>query len=101
MASRLELQSKLVELLNSKNVYYNPPESKKMEYDAIRYIKKDIESRYANDAGYSLLDCYEITVIARQPDHPVIRELLRLPYCSYDRHYRSDNLYHDVLTLYY
>lgn len=101
MASRLELQSKFEELLNSKNVYYNPPESKKMEYDAIRYIKKDIESRYANDAAYSLLDCYEITVIARKPDHPIIKELMRLPYCSYDRHYRADNLYHDVLTLYY
>ena len=101
MASRLELQSKFEELLNSKNVYYNPPESKKMEYDAIRYIKKDIDSRYANDAAYSLLDCYEITVIARKPDHPIIKELMRLPYCSYDRHYISDNLYHDVLTLYY
>ena len=101
MASRLELQSKLEELLGSGNVYYNPPESKKMEYDAIRYNRKDILSRYANDAAYSLLDCYEITVIARDPDHPVIKELLRLPYCSYDRPYISDNLYHDVLTLYY
>lgn len=101
MARRLELQSKLEELLGSINVYYNPPESKKMEYDAIRYNKKDIQSRFANDRAYFLLDCYEITVIARQPDHPVIRELLRLPYCSFDRHYKSDNLYHDVLTLYY
>lgn len=95
------MQSKLEELLGSRNVYYNPPETIKMEYDAIRYSKKDIRSRYANDATYSLLDCYEVIVIARLPDHPVIKELLRLPYCSYDRHYKSDNLNHDVLTLYY
>ena len=101
MARRLELQSKLEELLESENVYYNPPESKKMEYDAIRYNRKDIQSRYANDAAYSLLDCYEITVIARIPDHPVIKKLLRLHYCSFDRSYKSENLYHDVLTLYY
>lgn len=101
MASRLDLQTKLKEMLGSSNVYYNPPASKKMEYDAIRYKKSNIESRYANDAAYSLLDCYELTVIARKPDNPVIKELLRLPYCSYDRQYISDNLYHDVLTLYY
>lgn len=101
MANRLDLQSKLEELLESSNVYYNPPASMKMEYDAIRYTKKDIQSRFANDRAYSLLNCYEITVISRTPDHRVIMELLRLPYCSYDRHYKSDNLYHDVLTLYY
>lgn len=101
MADRLDLQTKLENILGSRNVYYNPPESIKMKYDAIRYAKKDIQSRYANDSAYSLLDCYEIIVIAKTPDHPVIKKLLRLPHCSYDRSYKSDNLYHDVLTLYH
>lgn len=95
------MQSKLEELLESGNVYYQPPESKKMEYDAIRYSKKNIRSKFANDKRYSITDCYELIVIARRPDHPVIKKLLELPYCSYDRHYVSDNLHHDVLTLYY
>lgn len=101
MGSRLELQSKLEELLESENVYYQPPESKKMEYDAIKYSKKDIRSSFANDAGYSFLNCYELIVISRRPDHPVVNKLLRLPYCTFDRHYVADNLNHDVLTLYY
>lgn len=100
-ASRLNLQTKLMELLGSKNVYYQPPESVKMQYDAIRYSKKNIDVRYANDAKYSKMNCYEITVIARKPDSPVIDKLLDLPYCSFDRHYNSDNLSHDVFTLYY
>ena len=29
------------------------------------------------------------------------KKLLEMPYCSYDRQYKSDNLNHDVLTLYY
>ena len=28
-------------------------------------------------------------------------ELLKLPYCSYDRSYKAENLNHDVLTLYF
>lgn len=101
MADRLELHSVLQELLGSSNVYYQPPESIKMQYDAIRYSKKTIDSKYANDRKYSMIDCYEIIVISRLPDNPVIKKLLSLPYCSYDRHYIADNLHHDILTIYW
>ena len=101
MANRLDLQSLLEELLGSRNVYYTPPESIKMQYPAIRYSKKKIESVHADDSKYLMRDCYELIVISRTPDHPVIKRLLALPYCSYDRPYVVDNLYHDVLTIYY
>lgn len=101
MATRQSLQSKLEELLESGNVYFQPPESVKMKYDAIKYKRTRIQGRYANNALYSTMDCYEIIVIARKPDHPVIRKLLQLPYCSHDTAYRADNLYHDVFTLYH
>ena len=101
MADRLDLQSLLEELLENRNVYYQPPESIKMQYPAIRFSKKRIDSKYANNAKYSMRDCYELTVISRTPDHPVIKKLLALPYCSYDRPYVAYNLNHDVLTIYY
>lgn len=101
MASRLELQEKLEELLGSKNVYYQPPESVKMEYPAIKYSKSDISIDHANNAVYSKKKRYEIIVIDTRPDNDVIDKLLELPYCSYDRQYKADNLNHDVLTLYY
>lgn len=101
MADRLDLQGLLEEMLGSENVYYMPPESKKMQYDAIRYSKKNIRTDYANNAIYRMKDCYELVVIAKLPDHPIIKDLLALPYCSYDRHYVADNLNHDVLTIYY
>ena len=63
MADRLDFQSILEELLESRNVYYQPPETIKMQLDAIRYSKKTITSRYANNAKYSMMDCYEIIVI--------------------------------------
>ena len=101
MADRLELQSLLEELLDSRNVYYMPPEGVKMQYDAIRYSKQMIVKTSASNGAYSLRDLYELTVIARLPDHPVIKKLLSLPYCTHERHYVADNLHHDVLSIYY
>lgn len=101
MATREKLHELLCELLGSRNVYYDPPATVKMQYDAIRYSKKKPDVKFANDKRYKNLNCYEIIVIARKPDHPVIEKILDLPYASYDRHYPVDNLHHDVITLYY
>ena len=100
-ASRLKLQSKFEELLGSRNVYYNPPESVKMVYPAIRYTKKNIDVKRASNVIHSQKDCYEVIVISPRPDDPVIEKIMELPYCSYDRPYKANNLNHDVLTLYY
>ena len=101
MASRLELHSKLVELLGTSNVYYQPPETINMEYPAIVYSKSNIRSVYADDKTYLNHKNYEIVVIDKRPDNPVIDKLLALPMCSYSRQYKADNLNHDALTLYF
>ena len=101
MASRNELHKELETLLQSRHVYYDPPESVKMEYPAIRYSKDDINTKFANDKPYLHKNRYELIVIDRKPDHPVIKELLKLPMSSYGRHYTADNLHHDTITLYY
>lgn len=101
MSTRVELHSKLEELFGSKHIYYQPPESIKMEYPAIVYSKSDIETQFADNKAYSITKSYEVIVIDKKPDNPVIEKLLALPYCRFDRHYKSDNLNHDVLTIYY
>lgn len=101
MAKRLELQNKLEELLGSRNVYYQPPESVKMNYPGIRYSKVRIDTKYANNKKYISKTRYEIIVMDLRPDNPVIDKILELPYSSYDRSYVSDNLNHDVITLYF
>ena len=101
MASRLDLQSKLEELLDSNEVYYKPPKNTMMSYPAIRYSLKDIVLKRADDSSYTKRNRYEVIVIDKKPDNLVISKLLDLPYCSYDRQYIADNLYHDVLILYW
>lgn len=101
MGSRLDLQYKLEELLGARHVYFQPPASVTMEYPAIKYSKSRIDTKKANDSTYSKFTRYELIVISKKPDDPVIDKLLDLPYCSYDRSYKADNLYHDALSLYF
>ena len=101
MASRLELQSMLESLLGSRNVYYQPPATKKIEYPAIIYSRSNIGNYHANDAVYGQTNAYMVTVIDRNPDSEFVKKVSLLPLCSFDRHYTSDNLNHDVFTLYF
>ena len=71
-----------------------------MEYPCIRYSKSDIDSRNADNSKYINHDSYEIIVIDKRPDNAVIKEILNLPYTSFDRHYTANNLNHDVITIY-
>lgn len=101
MSNRTNLQATLERILGSRNVYYQPPETVKINYPAIVYSRTNIDSKYANDRTYMHTNRYEIIVIDKQPDNAAIDKILELPCCSYDRHYTSDNFHHDVLTLYY
>ena len=101
MSDRLNLQTELETILGSRNVYFQPPSSVRMQYPAIVYSRKDIEKRSANNGVYQKLPSYEVILIDKNPDSKFVDKILELPYCSFDRHYESDNLNHDVFTLYY
>lgn len=101
MSSRTNLQAILEGILGSRNVYYQPPESVKINYPAIIYSRSDVDSKHADDMAYMRTNRYEIIVIDKKPDNVAIDQILGLPCCSFDRHYTADNLNHDVLTLYY
>lgn len=101
MNRRLELHEILKEFLGNDHVYYQPPENLKMVYPCIRYTKDDIDLTYADNTQYFNKKRYSITYIDKLPDNEIIDKLLSLPLSSYDRHYTSDNLNHDVITLYY
>lgn len=101
MGTRLELQTLLETLLGSKNVYYQPPATIQMKYPAIVYSRDGIENIHANDGVYGQSVSYAVTVIDKNPDSEFVKKVSKLPKCRFDRHYTSDNLNHDVFTLYY
>jgi len=101
MANRLNLQTLLENILGSRNVYYQPPESVEMKYPAIVYGLEDIENTFADDGVYLSQKKYSVTVIDKNPDSDYVDKVAALPTCRFNRHYKSDNLNHYVFSLYF
>lgn len=99
---RLALDAKLREILNSSNVYFQPPPTMKMQYPCIIYNKNAYPVRYADDTVYKSKQNYSLTVVDEDPDSEIHLDILKnFQYCRVDSYYRSNNLNHTKLTLYY
>lgn len=101
MAKRKDLQTLLETLLNSRNVYFQPPESLKINYPAIVYGCEDIRNIHADDRVYLSHKRYAITLIDRDPDSHFVDLIAQLPTCQFNRHYKSENLNHWSFSLYF
>ena len=102
MASRLELHEELCEALGSRNVYFQPPESVKMKYDAIRYSLGGKDIKRANNRMYLFTNQYDGVVITTNPDTTIPDTILsHFEMCSFGSPYTADNLNHYPFTLYY
>lgn len=103
MRNRLNLQKIFEDILGSKNVYFQPPEGLKMKYPAIRYNLDDIDKLSGDNIAYAKTNRYNIIIISDDPDKNIelVNKILDLPLSSYDRHYISNNLNHDSISLYF
>lgn len=102
MADRLSLHTEFEIILDSKNVYFCPPESVKLKYPCIVYSLSGVNKENANDRMYKSVNEYEVTVIDRDPESVIHHRILaHFPMCRFDRPYVSENLHHSILTLYY
>lgn len=107
MASRLTLQAELQSIIGVRsdgkaNVYFQPPESIKLHYPCIIYKKVPAYTMHADNKIYRFTPHYEITTITEDPDSTLSKIILtHFEHCSSNKSFISDNLYHDVLDLYY
>lgn len=102
MASRLNLHEELCEILGTRNVYFQPPESVRMQYDAIRYSLAGKDLMRANNRVYRNTNQYDGVVITSNPDSIVPDAILNhFEMVSFGNPYTADNLYHYPFTLYY
>ena len=99
--TRLELQEFLEILKGDKHVYFQPPESFKMVYPAIRYKLANIDNTHADNRVYLQGTAYQLTYITKDPEDVMIKTLSQLPKCTFDRFFVADNLNHYFYTLYY
>lgn len=102
MASRLKLHEELIEILENVKVYYQPPESVKLQYPCVRYSLSGMDQKRASNMLYNSTNMYKVIVLDTNPDSGIPEKILaHFPMCSFDRVYTADNLNHYVLTLYY
>lgn len=101
MASRVELQSELETALGSRNVYYQPPDGMTLTYPCIIYEPSSRRKTIANNKMYLQNRSYKITLVSKEPDLSVNDTILAMPYCTHDRSFKSDGLYHEVYNLFY
>lgn len=56
---------------------------------------------YADNHTYIKGTWYTVTFIHSDPDSETVDAILELQYCSFDRQFISDDLYHDVFKIFY
>ena len=102
MASRLELHEEFCNILGSRNAYFQPPASIKLNYPCIVYSISSVNKQNANDKMYKSMNEYKVVVIDSDPDSEIPSKIIaHFPMCRFDRVYTSDNLNHSALSLYY
>lgn len=98
---REDLQDLLETLLESKNVYFQPPSNLKMQYPAIVYQRDVADTIFANNSPYRRTMMYQVTVIDRNPDSKVPEKVAALPMCYHSAFFAVNDLNHDVFRLYF
>jgi len=99
MGQRLDLQDLLLTIVP--NVYFQPPESLKMEYPCIVYHRDYSNTEFADDRPYLHRKRYLVMVIDENPDSAIPTKVAELPMCLFDRFYTAKNLNHDVFKLFF
>lgn len=98
---RLELHNALVNILGTDNVYYQPPETVKMNYPCIVYEHSRESTWHADDRPYKVDSIYMVTSIDKNPESETPDKIGLLRGAAFDRHFVSDNLHHYVYRIWF
>lgn len=101
MHTREDLSKVFHEILESDNVYFQPPANIRMKYPAIRYSLSKLPTNPADNRNFIKRTMYEGVVIDPNPDSPYIHKILEIPGASFSDRAVVDSLYHDYFTIYY
>jgi hypothetical protein len=101
MRDRIALHNLLISVLGSKNVYYQPPPTIKMNYPCIVYHLDYLKTSFSNNNPYAHMVRYKITVVDKNPDSLIKDAISNLQACAFNTSYTSDNLNHFVFNLYF
>lgn len=100
--TRLDLQQDLENFWGNRNVYFQPPESKEIKYDAIVYSFDNSFVAKADNSVYRYMNRYKVSMITKSHREDLVEKFLkRFRYSSFITTFVSENLYHYIIYLYY
>ena len=99
--TREDLQRLLEKVMDSEEVYFQPPASIRMNYPCIVYELEDITPVFADDFPYLLHNSYQVTLMTHDPDDCRIRKIASLPMVRFSRFFAADNINHYVYIMYF
>lgn len=76
------------------NVYFNPPSNLKIQYPCVAYSINDILNKNADDEVYKQNIKYDCTLITKNVNDPLLKDLSKINTFRYSRHYVVDGLHH-------
>lgn len=100
MSTRADLSMLLHQALGTNHVYFQPPESTKLQFPCIVYSLDAVDVTPADNIPYLMAKRYKVTLISKDPDEPTFDRLLGIPYSRFVRYYASDNLNHWQFNIY-
>ena len=99
---RLEFHELLCTMLDSRNVYFQPPETIKLHYPCIVYSAGEDQILHADNYGYFKADCYEVQIIAKDPTFELFETFTsKWQYAREKVPFTADNLNHHNYTVYF
>lgn len=101
MGNRIDLDNLLRSILNSNNVYFQPPESIKMEFPCIVYKHNSYFTKSASNIKYLFKKSYQITYMDKLPNSDIPDKLSKLSMCKHINTYVANNLNYYVYNLYF
>ena len=102
MPDRYDLHVKLEIVIGSKYLYFQPPETIKLQYPCIIYKLSGVKPKKADNSLYCCDKQYTVIIIDKNPDSKLPDKLLNeFPLCSLSTVYNKDNLNHWVFTIFH
>lgn len=102
MGRRQQLHELLVEIVGADGkVYFQPPANVQMVYPCIVYNRDAGDTKFAGNSPYLFKWRYQVMVIDRNPDSEISDKVALMPLCIFARHFVTENLNHDVFSLYF
>lgn len=103
MNDRITFRDRLQDIVGEDvKLYFQPPESVKLTFPCIVYEISDVEIQKADNYPYIAHKQYTVTVIDKNPDSDIYINILNgFEYASFNRAFKSDNLNHFTLSIYW